>query len=77
MNQFDRENQRIGEHLQRAASELPEGYLISVTVDKGAGWVILQTPDFEGLGFPWADDGLSSEISGAIDAAIKHSQNNS
>lgn len=78
MTKLDRELQRIGEQLQRAAAELPEGYNLTINVEKGAGWIELTDPDYENIKVNNdMVEGISYAIEDAIDAAIKHSQNNS
>ena len=77
MTRLEHEHQRIGEQIQRAAAELPDGYNITINLEKGAGSVDLTDPDYEDVKFD-SDmvDGISYVIESAIDAAINHSKNN-
>ena len=38
-------NQLLGESLNEAARDLPEGWQIHVTVEQGAGWARLYNPE--------------------------------
>jgi hypothetical protein len=57
--------------LQRAAKELPEGWIVRVEVERGAGWVDLHDPSgaFTVQGLIDADDTLAAAIYRAIDRA--------
>jgi hypothetical protein len=57
--------------LQRAAKELPEGWIVRVEVERGAGWVDLHDPSgaFSVQGLIDADDTLAAAIHRAIDRA--------
>lgn len=57
--------------LQRAAKELPEGWIVRVEVERGAGWVDLHDPSgaFTVQGLIDADDTLAAAIDRAIDRA--------
>lgn len=61
--------------IQRAASELPDGWEIRICVERGAGWVELTNPDGEGIADEWSGrERLSGEVSDAIDATLEASQ---
>lgn len=62
----------LEENINRAAAELPEGWIIEINVERGAGWVSLY--DNEGMSVVICEDGtLSEQVSDAIDYARKHS----
>lgn len=70
LSKIDRECLRIGQEIQRAAGELPDGYEIGIEVERGAGSVYLSKPDYSTVGFHDMVDGLSHAITQAIDAAL-------
>lgn len=57
--------------LQRAAKELPEGWLLSVEVERGAGWVELRDAAFAEIELANDGDTLAENITAAIDAALQ------
>jgi len=59
------EHDKVREALERAAAELPEGFIVSVQVERGAGWVCLE--DY-GRPVPFEDADLS--LAQAVEAAI-------
>lgn len=67
-----RKDAELWREMQRAASELPDGWEIRVCVERGAGWVELTNQDGEGIADTWSgQESLSCEISDAIDAALE------
>lgn len=74
LSRLDQECLRIGQEIQRAASELPECFSIRVEVERLAGWVELYGTDDEQIQFNDHSDGLSHSISLAIDSAISASK---
>lgn len=67
-SELDQECLRIGQEIQRAAGELPEGYNIEIDVEKGAGTVSLIDEEGDRMHID-IDEYLSSAIREAIDAA--------
>jgi len=60
----------LGKAIKRAAGDLPEGYELTVEVEKGAGIAILYDP--EGFDIGGLDgDTLADQINRAIDKAIE------
>lgn len=70
LSRADRECLRIGQEMQRAAGELPEGFSIEVAVELGSGWVTLIDENYKTQDFNDTADGLSHCITQAIDAAL-------
>ena len=70
-------HERTGAVIQKAAKDLPEGYEITIQIEKDAGTVILYTPPFGDnfLGESISDfggDDIAYEIEYAIEYAIQH-----
>jgi hypothetical protein len=66
---------RIGDSVDRAAASLPKGYTISICVENGAGWVVLDVPesgDYEYLSFNDGDCDLAEEVDKAVAYAVQH-----
>jgi hypothetical protein len=60
----------LGAAVEYAAATLPEGYIVVIQVENGAGWVELQNP--EGNVVSWNDERgefLSEDVKDAADAA--------
>ena len=74
LSRIDRECLRIGQEIQRAAGELPDGYEIEVEVERGSGSVYLSKPDYSKVSFHDMVDGMSYAITEAIDAALNASK---
>lgn len=55
--------------LNRAAGELPGGFVINVSVESGAAWVILNDPDGEDHDVPTIDESLEATFLDAIQKA--------
>lgn len=70
LSRIDRECLRIGQEIQRAAGELPDGYEMEIEIERGAGSVYLSKPDYSKVSFHDMVDGMSYAITEAIDAAI-------
>lgn len=68
------EQAQMHHQLMRAAEHLPEGYIVHLSVEKGAGWVVLD--DAEGNesepGEHHGDSSLARQVEMTIDAAIAH-----
>ena len=60
----------IGRAIERGAKELPEGYQLSVYIEKDAGTADLQDPDGDNVFFE-SDEWLAGSINAAIDAAMQ------
>lgn len=58
---------KINDAIERAASILPEGYLVSIEIERGAGTVALRTPDDARLVM---DDDSDCRLASEIDCAI-------
>lgn len=69
LSKLDRECLRIGQEIQRAAGELPDGYEMQICVERDAGWVVLYNPDGDVIELHSRGEGLSYDISQAIDEA--------
>lgn len=63
------ENQRIGEELQRACAQLPEGFTLRVVLERGCGQVEVHGPEGDEVELPPTRERLSDQIGQAIDAA--------
>lgn len=79
MNSVDRERLAMGRAIDRAASELPDGFDIRIDIENGCGTVYLRNRGDEGPGRLWRmiDGGgepMSSEINLAIDEALESTQ---
>lgn len=71
MSNIDRENLSIGNEIQRAAKELPEGWSIQVELERDAGTVTLFTPAGETVEVETSGEPFSVQIGMTIDAAIE------
>ena len=58
------------ETLNRMARDLPEGYRISIGVEKDAGWVNLYGPDMQEIEFPSNMETLAEQIEDAYQHAV-------
>jgi hypothetical protein len=57
----------LDEALQRAARDLPDGWLIQVGVERGAAWIELHNPDGDGVNFDSSPDKtLAEQLDDAI-----------
>lgn len=70
-------HERTGAVIQKAAKDLPEGYEITIQIEKDAGIVILHTPPkgehFLGESISdFGGDDIAWEIEHAIEYAIQH-----
>lgn len=74
LTKIQRECLRIGEEVQRAAADLPDGYEIEIHVEKGYGGVKLIDPDYKEHSFDDTVDGLSHCITQAIEFARTRSE---
>ena len=68
-SKLDRECLRLGQEIQRAAADLPEGWAINIELMKDAGSVDLVNPAGECTGFYDMADGMSHALTEAITAA--------
>ena len=69
----DRKKGPIWEAIQRACSDLPEGYEVRLHMENGYGGIEWSTPDgavelIGGEGF------IDSDINEAVDAALEHAK---
>ena len=69
-----RKTARIGEAINRAASELPEEYDLHIEVEKHAGTVRLYLPDGEEASEDFGGDYFYEQIHNAINFAIAHAE---
>jgi len=70
-------NERVGAAIQRAAGELPEGYDLTIEIERNAGSVVLWIPpvsDEEGgrRVTDFCGDDLADWIESAIGMAVEH-----
>lgn len=56
--------------IQRAAAELPEGWLIEIGVEHHAGWVDLINPNGDKVEYRRSDNGIRSDILDALECAL-------
>lgn len=56
--------------LNRAAGELPEGWSITIEVERCAGYVSLYDPDGEEHEFPCNRESMAQDVIDALDYAI-------
>jgi hypothetical protein len=59
----------LGEAINKAAELLPEGYLIRISVEHGAGWAYLEFPDGTEDHAKHTDLGLTESIDYFINLA--------
>lgn len=64
----------IGRAVERACTDLPDLYEISIDLEKDAGTVRLYAPDAESIDFDQDFDSFGSKIDSAIDAARSQHQ---
>lgn len=69
-----RKNARIGEAINRAATDLPEQYDLHIEVEKHAGTVRLYLPDGEEASEEFGGDYFYEQIDNAINFAIAHAE---
>lgn len=62
----------LEENINRAAIELPDGWIVQISVEAGAGWVDLLTPDGNSVDVANAGS-MSEQVSEAISYAREHS----
>lgn len=55
--------------IQRAAAELPEGFMIRIEIMNGYGGVVLENPQLDDTDFNDGDNNMEQQISLAIDRA--------
>ena len=63
----------LEENINRAAHELPEGWIIEIGVENGAGWVNLNTPDGNSVDVSGAGT-ITEQVSEAIAYAKEHGE---
>lgn len=61
----------LNQLINRACSELPEGWNIRIEMERNAGWVELLNPDGEEVEFPSDHEHLADSLLDAIEAALK------
>ncbi|AHC48979.1 hypothetical protein [Achromobacter xylosoxidans] len=69
----DREHRAIGQALNRACAELPEGWQIQIELEKGAGTVTVLDPEYCPTGVN-GGEAFSDTINEAIDTAFAAQQ---
>lgn len=69
LTKLQRECLRIGEELQRAAAALPEGFVLTIEIERGYGGVTLIDRSNQNHQFNDTVDGLSHCITQAIEFA--------
>jgi hypothetical protein len=61
--------------MQAAAGDLPEGYLMEIGIERGAGWVDLTDENGEKIDFDEdTDSGMTQRIRNSTAAAIEHAK---
>lgn len=60
----------IQDALNHAASHLPEGWNITIEVERSAGYVSLHDPDGEEHEFPCNRESMAQDVIDALDYAI-------
>jgi hypothetical protein len=60
----------LGEAVERAARDLPSGYEVDLSVEQGAGWVVLRDPRGKLTAIDGADRTLTEQVHAAIDSAL-------
>jgi hypothetical protein len=66
----------IGEAIQRAARDLPEGYNIDISVEHHGGGVTLTLPNGNEDDYPSNHETLSESIADALEYAQEHAKQN-
>ena len=56
--------------IEKAADELPDGYEISLCIERDAGWVDLIDPSGEHIEFPTNRESIADQILDALRYAI-------
>lgn len=74
-NESLRKDAELYRQIERAASDLPNGWEIRVCVEKDAGYAELYDPDGCEVDFPNSCETLALTVSDAIDAAISSPEN--
>ena len=65
---------RIGYMIEKAAKELPDGYVLNISISKEAGVVKVELPNGDEIGDFGNADGFSYEIQEALATAIWHAE---
>lgn len=63
------EGDAVGAALERAAKDLPEGWIVELSVESGSAWVSLYDPDGRGIPVCCEDLGLSEQVDVVVNAA--------
>jgi len=63
----------LEETINRAAKELPVGWMITITIEVGAGWVSLYDPNKDRYQIQ-VEGGLNEHVAAAIATAKDHDQ---
>lgn len=63
-------NEKLGAAIERAASELPEGYSLCLDIEQGAGTVSLLLPDTDAVLEDFYGDTFVDQINRATDCAV-------
>ena len=74
-NESLRKDAELYRQIERAASDLPNGWEIRVCVEKDAGYAELYDPDGCEVDFPNSCETLALTVSDAIDAANRSPEN--
>jgi hypothetical protein len=64
--------EQLGEAIERAAEQLPEGYTIDISIEKNGGGVELYDDEGDEIGFPSNYESLAATITDAIEFAIEN-----
>lgn len=71
------ENREVGEAIQRAARDLPEGYRVVIDIEREGGTVDVVLPDgTEEKEYPSNHERLSESIADALQYAQEHAKQN-
>lgn len=64
---------RIGQAIERASAEMPDGYFVDIFLERGYVGVNLNDPEGELTEVEGSDDDVSKRIHSAIDLALRES----
>lgn len=68
------DNHKLGQQIDRAAGELPEGYRITIELEQGAGWIELTDPEGTIIATNDGDGAFANQLEELIDQAITDSK---
>lgn len=65
----------VGQAVERAARDLPEGYELTINLERGAGWVEWTNDQGNTMGIEADGEPFHQQINSAIESAIKEAGN--